>query len=153
MDKTHVAPPHEVPFEVIEEKLMKAGITKFFCSGPIDEQHIKRVLEKFDLRPHVFYLASFDGKGTRHVLIDRLPRVRPPLARLTKLTDWVPSSAVRKRQLKLIADDSAEIAQFRVQGRKWLARWRLAWTWIYWFLYFVSGPISAALRAILVKLA
>lgn len=69
-----------------------------------------------------------------------------PLARLAALTDWVPSSVIRKRQRKLIADEAAEIAKFESEGRMRLAQWRRAWTWIYWCGYLISGPFSAAMR-------
>lgn len=73
----------------------------------------------------------------------------PPFRGLVALTDWVPSSATRKRQRKLLADEAAEILEFREQGRFWLARWRTMWAWWHWARYLVSAPIGAAVKALL----
>jgi hypothetical protein len=73
---------------------------------------------------------------------------RPPLNQLSSLTDWVPSPVIRKRQRKLLADETAEIIQFRTEGRKYLARWRLAWAWFYWFVYLLSTPFAMVTSAI-----
>jgi hypothetical protein len=65
---------------------------------------------------------------------------------LTKLTDWVPSAAIRKRQKKLIADEMAEIFEFEAQGRMRLARWRRAWLWVHWSRYLLSSPFTWVMK-------
>ncbi len=76
--------------------------------------------------------------------VDEAPR----LGWLNLLTDWVPSKAVRKRQNKLLADESAEIAQFKKIGRRGLAKWRTAWAVAHWFRYLLTGPLVALVSAI-----
>jgi len=101
----------------------------------LDEALLFRLIDECLLLFHAFL------KPTLH-------KARPPLGRLSSLTDWVPSPVIRKRQRKLLSDEAAEIIQFRAEGRRWLARWRLAWTWFYWFFYLISGPFSMVTRAI-----
>lgn len=73
---------------------------------------------------------------------------QPPLRALSRLTDWVPFQGVRKCQRKLLADEQAEIAQFRSEGRLALARWRSAWAWAHWMRYLVSSPFAALLTMV-----
>ena len=73
---------------------------------------------------------------------------RQPLSgkSLMLLTDWVPSAAVRKRQKKLIADEIAEINEFRAADRIGLARWRCIWLALHWTRYLLGAPVAAAAR-------
>lgn len=75
---------------------------------------------------------------------------RQPLSgkSLMLLTDWVPSAVVRKRQKKLIADEIAEINEFRAAGRIGLARWRRIWLALHWSRYLLGAPFAAAARLI-----
>lgn len=69
------------------------------------------------------------------------------LTGLQKLTDWIPFRGIRTCQRKLLADDLAEIQEFKKQGRFRLARWRAFWTWIHWLQYLLSSPLAAAMSA------
>lgn len=71
------------------------------------------------------------------------------LTALAKLTDWVPFPSVRKKQRKLLADEFAEIDEFRSQGRYFLVRWRTAWAWVLWARYLLTAPLSYAAQAFL----
>lgn len=73
---------------------------------------------------------------------------RTPLSTLIVLTDLVPSRALRKKQKKLLADESAEIFVLLEQGRHSAAQWRTVWAWIHWVRYLVTSPISIALKAV-----
>lgn len=70
----------------------------------------------------------------------------PAFDLLRSLTDWVPSSATRKAQRALLADEAAEILDLRAADRVWCARWRTACVAIHWGQYLLTKPVAALIR-------
>jgi hypothetical protein len=47
----------------------------------------------------------------------------------------------------LVADETEVIMQARSEGRFALVPWRVAWLWIHWIRYLLSGPFDSLLRS------
>jgi hypothetical protein len=74
------------------------------------------------------------------------------LGTLSRLTDWMPSVALRKVQKKLVADDQVEIAEFIAQHRRGLAKWRTFCTWSAWAWYLARAPFNALVNWLVQRL-
>ena len=113
------------------EVMNEAELTAYEKASNISFLYYKRLFNLLDIK--IVYSETTAEKRT-------LPNY------LTKLTDWVPSAAIRKRQKKLIADEMAEIFEFEAQGRMRLARWRRAWLWVHWSRYLLSSPFTWVMK-------
>jgi hypothetical protein len=145
--KTHVNTVH-VLTERLKDSKWKSAVELYNAIG-LFEQETADVLKS--IRPPnrteriVFGITNrlFDPYGLNRIGIDKGPLDGKSLM---QLTDWVPSAAVRKRQKKLIADEIAEINEFRAKARMGLARWRRVWLALHWLCYLLGAPIAAVVR-------
>ena len=78
--------------------------------------------------------------------VEQPHNINKKFAVLSSLTDYVPSRSIRKKQKKLIADESAEILEFASRGENLKVNWRLFWLRIHWFRYLVTPPLMAMLK-------
>jgi hypothetical protein len=101
---------------------------------------VLRSYRVFFLRPKIVLLSL-----VLRVLETKRPASLPHA--LMNVTDWVPFPSIRKRQKKLIADEAAEIAQFRKEKRHRLARWREMCLLLNWGQYLLTGPVTAVIKA------